>query len=300
MSSVIRTRSLTKRFGSKVALDGVSIDVPRGGVHAVVGGNGAGKSTLFRILLGFEQATSGWCEVLGEPSVALSPQARGRIAWIQEDHALPSWMRIGDAIRFHSTRGGEFDLVTFSYLADHFSLPRTQRIGKLSRGERAGLCLSLALAQRPELVIFDEPTLGLDVVAKQAFIEALVGAMAEASMTALYCSHEMSEIEQLGERVLVLDRGRVRAFEEIDAFSDRITHWAVDFPNSVDASRLPNVVGARMIEGVHHVYSLDASPSFPESIEALGGKWTCTDRVPFSEAIGAILIGSRRKDGGGR
>jgi ABC-2 type transport system ATP-binding protein len=91
---VIETVALTKRYGRKLALDHLDLQVPRGRIHAIVGANGAGKSTLFRILLGFLPQTSGEVRILGRDSQRLTPEDRGRIGFVNEEHTLPSWLRV--------------------------------------------------------------------------------------------------------------------------------------------------------------------------------------------------------------
>ncbi len=227
----IETRALTQRHGKKVAIDGLDLALPRGGIHAVVGANGAGKSTLFRLLLGFITADLGEAFILGRDSRALTPEDRGRIGFVNEEHTLPGWMTvsaIADMQRRH--HGARWDERAFHNVIGSFDLLSHQRVSHLSRGERAGLNLAMALGQNPELLILDEPTLGLDVVAKRRVLDALIDGVAAEDRTILYCSHQIEEVERLADNLVVLERGRLRNFSAPDDFCERIRLWVTDIP----------------------------------------------------------------------
>jgi ABC-2 type transport system ATP-binding protein len=167
---VIETRQLSKRYGAKLALDHLDLQVPRGRIHAIVGANGAGKSTLFRILLGFLAPTAGEARILGKDSQALGPEDRGRIGFVNEEHTLPGWMRVHAVTAMQRRQYARWNQDAYEEVLGHYHVLPEQKVSQLSRGERAGFNLALALAQRPELLVLDEPTLGLDVVAKRAFL----------------------------------------------------------------------------------------------------------------------------------
>ena len=168
---VIETRALSKCYGRKLALDNLDLAIPRGRIHAIVGANGAGKSTLFRILLGFMPPSAGQARILGRDSQSLTPQDRARIGFVNEEHTLPNWMRVSQVVAMQRHQYGRWNPQAFDGVIGHYNVLPEQKIGQLSRGERAGFNLALALAQGPELLVLDEPTLGLDVVAKRAFLE---------------------------------------------------------------------------------------------------------------------------------
>ena len=164
----IDTEDLCLTYRRKPALDHLTLRLPRGGIHAFVGANGAGKSTLFRVLLGFEPAASGNARILGHDCRRLTPDMRERIGFVNEEHTLPTWMRVHELTAMQRRQYPRWNDARYDEVLGHFSVEPGQRIGELSRGERAGLNLAMALAQGPELLILDEPTLGLDVVAKRA------------------------------------------------------------------------------------------------------------------------------------
>src|SRR5690606_24627768 len=171
----------------------LDLRIPRGRIHAVVGANGAGKSTLFRILLGFMPQTSGAARILGRDSGALRPQDRARIGFVNEEHTLPGWMTVAAVVAMQRHQSARWRQDAFDEVIGHYHVMPEQKVAQLSRGERAGFNLALALAQSPELLVLDEPTLGLDVVAKRAFLESLLYSNAPEQCTVVYCSAQTAE-----------------------------------------------------------------------------------------------------------
>ena len=191
---ILEANSLTKFFGNKTALENFSLKIERGGIHALIGNNGAGKSTLFRMLLGFLTPDSGMSSVLGENSIKLSPSTRGRIGYVNEEHTLPDWLKVSNLKKMQQSYYPLWKEDIYQNIIANFDVEPRQEVRSLSRGERAGLNLALALAQNPELLILDEPTLGLDVVAKQEFLNSVLFCT-EFDTTVIYCSHQMDEVE---------------------------------------------------------------------------------------------------------
>lgn len=287
----VETRDLSRVHGRKRALDHLSIALPRGAIHAIVGANGAGKSTLFRLLLGFQRADGGKCFVLGERSDALTPATRGRIGFVNEEHTLPSWARVETVMAVQRAHYADrWDAAAFDAVIASFDLLPEQKIGQLSRGERAGLNLALALAQTPELLILDEPTLGLDVVARRRLLDALIAAAGDERRTIIYCSHQIEEVERLADTLLVLERGRLASFSTPDAFCDRITHWVADVPfQAPPADSVPGLLQHRRIDGVHHFTVLDGGEAFGGYLRELGARSVEAMAVPLDRAVDAFL-----------
>ena len=163
---VIQTRGLTKYFGAKPAVYDLNLEVPRGCVLAFLGRNGSGKTTTIRMLLGLLAPTRGEASILGYDIRALTPEARARIGYLTEEHQLYGWMSVQECGGFQSQFYPRWNEKIFRGVIGHFSLKPAARVKDLSRGERAGLCLGLTLAPDPELLILDDPAMGLDPVAQ--------------------------------------------------------------------------------------------------------------------------------------
>jgi ABC-2 type transport system ATP-binding protein len=303
---VIETSALCLRYKGKLALNRLTLQLPRGGIHAFVGANGAGKSSLFRVLLGFEPSTSGTARVLGHDCGRLTPEVRGRIGFVNEEHTLPGWMRVRDLMRMqqrHYERAGSrrWNGARYDEVLCHFNVEPGQRVGQLSRGERAGLNLALALAQSPELLILDEPTLGLDVVAKRAFLEALLQSSIDDGSTIVYCSHQMDEIERVADNLVILERGSLRTMSGPDDFCGRVQLWVADFPFKAPELRdLDGVLQVQQLDGLTHVVTFDQldAAAFEARLRLLGARRVQAMPLGLDRAVNAFLshghAGARR------
>jgi ABC-2 type transport system ATP-binding protein len=303
---VIDTDGLCLRYKGKLALDHLTLRLPRGGIHAFVGANGAGKSSLFRVLLGFEPAGAGSARVLGHDCARLTPELRGRIGFVNEEHTLPAWMRVRDLMRmqqghYEQAGHGRWNGERYDEVLSHFNVLPGQRVGQLSRGERAGLNLALALAQSPELLILDEPTLGLDVVAKRAFLEALLQSSIDDASTIVYCSHQMDEIERVADNLVILERGRLRYMSGPDDFCERVQLWVAEFPfKAPEVCELPGVLQVQQLDGLTHIVTFDQvdGAAFEARLKLLGARRVQAMPLGLDRAVNAFLshghAGARR------
>jgi ABC-2 type transport system ATP-binding protein len=172
----------------------------------------------------------------------------------------------------------------------NFNVADRQKIAELSRGERAGVSLALALAQSPELLILDEPTLGLDVVAKRAFLDALLQTSLDQGATVVYCSHQMDEIERVADNLVILERGALRHMSAPDAFCDRVALWIADFPfRQPDAAHLPGVLEMRVIEGLTHLVVFDQDQEFGARLRLMGAHSAQQMPVSLDRAVNGFL-----------
>ncbi|WP_296948566.1 ABC transporter ATP-binding protein [uncultured Massilia sp.] len=288
---VIETEDLCLYYKRKPALDRLNLRLPRGGIHAFVGANGAGKSSLFRVLLGFEPASSGSARVLGHDCARLTPALRSRIGFVNEEHTLPAWMRVRELEGMQRRLYPRWNGARYDEVLCHFNVLPGQRVGQLSRGERAGLNLALALAQGPELLILDEPTLGLDVVAKRAFLEAMLQATVDDDATIVYCSHQMDEIERVADNLVILEHGRLRTMNGPDDFCGRIRLWVAEFPFKMPAEvrGLPGVLQLQHIEGLTHIVVFDQDDGIEARLKLLGARTVQSMPLGLDRAVNAFL-----------
>lgn len=287
---VIEAQGLTKRFGRKWALRNLGLRVPRGGVHALVGSNGAGKSTLFRILLGMLSPSGGSSRVLGTDSTALDPRTRGRVGLVTEEHTLPGWMSVRGLVALQEGMYPRWCRATFDEVLGHFDVLPEQKVKQLSRGERAGVSLALALAQRPELLILDEPTLGLDVVAKQAVIESLLFAGERDDCTLVYCSHQMDEIERMADHLVILEKGEVVSLSSPEDFWQRVACWTVQgFAETPVFDAIPGLLQWRTVDDREELVVFDQGESFDAALEGLGATDVRRQPIGFDRAVNAYL-----------
>src|SRR5580698_186863 len=194
---IVDIRRLTRQFGDKTALDDVSLTVPRGGVFGLIGGNGAGKTTLIKHILGMLRAHQGTVQVFGLDPVQNPVGTLGRIGYLSEERDLPDWMRVGELMRYTRAFFPTWDETFAEELRDAFDLDKNARIKTLSRGQRARAGLLAALAHRPELLVLDEPSSGLDPVVRRDILGAIIRTIAEEGRTVLFSSHLLDEVERV-------------------------------------------------------------------------------------------------------
>src|SRR5262245_12957397 len=207
--AVVRVERLSRRFGATLALDDLSLSVPRGDVFGIVGANGAGKTMLIRHLLGLYRAQTGTVRVFGRDPVADPVGVLSRVGYLSEENDLPPWMRVRELLRYVRAFYPGWDDGFAEELRSTFALDPAARVGELSRGQKARAGLLVALAYRPELLILDEPSTGLDPLARRDILTAVLRTVAQEGRTVLFSSHLLDEVERVSDHVALIDRGRV-------------------------------------------------------------------------------------------
>lgn len=207
--SVISVTELTRRFGANTALDSVSMSLPRGAVYGLVGANGAGKTTLIKHILGLLRAESGSVRVFGLDPVAEPVAVLSRIGYLSEENDVPGWMRVEELIRYSRAFYPAWDDIYAEELRQAFALDPTAKIRTLSKGQKARVGLLIALAHRPELLVLDEPSSGLDPIVRRDILGAVIRTIAEEGRTVLFSSHLLEEVERVADHVTMISRGKI-------------------------------------------------------------------------------------------
>jgi ABC-2 type transport system ATP-binding protein len=207
--SVIHVSDLTRRFGATTALDSVTVSVTRGAVHGLVGANGAGKTTLIKHILGLLRAEGGSVRVFGLDPVADPVGVLSRIGYLSEENDLPGWMTVGELVRYSRALYPGWDDAYGEELRQTFALDATAKIKTLSKGQKARTGLLVALAYRPELLVLDEPSSGLDPIVRRDILAAVIRTIAHEGRTVLFSSHLLDEVEQVADHVTMIRAGRI-------------------------------------------------------------------------------------------
>ncbi len=206
---VVELSQLSRRFGTKEALCSVTLSLPRGGVYGLVGANGAGKTTLIKHILGLLKAQSGTVRVFGLDPVADPVGALSRIGYLSEENDLPGWMRLDELIGYTRAFYPRWDDAYAGELRQKFALDPAAKIASLSKGQKARAGLLVALAYRPELLVLDEPSSGLDPIVRRDILGAVLRTIADEGRTVLFSSHLLDEVEEVADHVTMLSRGRI-------------------------------------------------------------------------------------------
>ena len=206
---VISIANLSRRFGAKIALNSVNLSMPRGGVYGLVGANGAGKTTLIKHILGLLHAESGSVRIFGLDPVADPVAVLSRIGYLSEENDLPGWMRVDELIRYSRAFYKNWDDAYAEELRQSFTLDPSAKIKTLSKGQKSRAGLLIALAYRPELLVLDEPSSGLDPIVRRDILGAVMRTIADEGRTVLFSSHLLDEVEQVADHVTMIRAGTI-------------------------------------------------------------------------------------------
>jgi ABC-2 type transport system ATP-binding protein len=205
----IGVSGLTRRFDARIALDAVTLSLPRGAVYGLVGANGAGKTTLIRHILGLLRAEQGSVRVFGLDPVADPVGVLSRIGYLSEENDLPGWMRVHELLRYSRAFHAGWDDAYADELRRQFALDPAAKVKSLSRGQKARAGLLVALAYRPELLVLDEPSSGLDPIVRRDILGAILRTIADEGRTVLFSSHLLDEVEEVADHVTMIAAGKI-------------------------------------------------------------------------------------------
>jgi ABC-2 type transport system ATP-binding protein len=235
MSALIEARDLTKKYGAQVALDRANFSVEQGRIVGLIGPNGAGKTTALRAILGLT-AYQGQLQVLGREPLRERTALMHDACFIADVAVLPSWLRVDHAIDFVAGVHPRFRRDRAAALLAKTQITGRRRMRELSKGMKTQVHLALTMAIDAKLLVLDEPTLGLDILARSAFYDALVNDYMDETRTILITTHQVEEIENLLTDVLFMDKGRIVLDASIDDIASRYAAVAVS-AEQLDAAR---------------------------------------------------------------
>lgn len=271
----IESERLSKRYGGVAAVDAIDLRVARHRITGFLGRNGAGKSSTIRMLLGMIAPTSGRARVLGHAIDAPtdSLEIRRRVAYVGEEKGLYPYMTVAELLRFTRSFYDDWRPEIEQRLLASYELPPNRKVRALSRGMRTKLALLLALSRRPELLILDEPTEGLDPVSIEELLQTLVRYAAE-GITIFFSSHQLADVERVADDVVMIERGRVVLDAPLDDVREHFRSITLGFAAAPDpaALRLPGVDRV-VVEGrqarIHASARVDAIVRSAQSIGAV-------------------------------
>jgi ABC-2 type transport system ATP-binding protein len=244
---VIAITELSRRFGTKVALDNVSLYVPQGCVFGLVGENGAGKTTLIKHVLGLLKAESGKVRVFGYEPTEAAVEVLGRVGYLSEQPDLPGWMRVDELLRYTKAFYPKWDSDYAQTLLAQFGLNPGQRLNTLSKGQSAKAGLLVAQAHRPDLLLLDEPSSGLDPLVRRDILEAVIRTVADEGRTVFFSSHLLEEIERVSDYIAMVHQGRMVLCGPLDEIKAQHRRFTLHF--QISQEKPPVIPGALSING---------------------------------------------------
>jgi ABC-2 type transport system ATP-binding protein len=285
---------LSRTFGATQALNDVSFAVMPGCVFGLVGENGAGKSTLIKHLLGLWRAQSGSVRLFGLDPVADPVAVLGRIGYLSEDPDMPGWMRVDELLRYAQAFYPRWDPAYAEDLRHQFGLDPKARIKTLSKGQRARLGLIAAEAHRPDLLILDEPSSGLDPLVRRDILEAIIRTVTDQGRTVLFSSHLLDEVERVSDHLAMLHHGALRFCAPLEDIKARHRRVVLQFPQP--QVEPPIFSGAIRVEGAGREWTVicDAGKIHAAAMAQHAGAILVDDTVASLDEIFVAHAKNRR------
>jgi ABC-2 type transport system ATP-binding protein len=275
-TDAIDIRNLTVRYGRKTAVDDVSMTVARGAVYALLGRNGAGKSSLVRCMLGEQKPRSGTVALLGTDAWTHRTQLMQRVGVVAEEADAPPSMRVDALAHFCASLYPRWNRDAFDERLARFSIGERARFGDLSKGQKKQVSVALALAHEPELLVLDDPTLGLDVVARKVLFEEVIAELADRGTTVFITTHDLAGVETIADRVAMMANGRIVIDEELESLKARFRRARFAVARLAPAGNLATAAvrswgaGTEMIvtnyDPASHIDAAEVSPMSLEEI----------------------------------
>jgi ABC-2 type transport system ATP-binding protein len=276
-------------------LDNIHLQIPQGQIMGLIGPNGAGKSTTIRILLGLIHQDCGEVRVLGHRMPAEQVAAKWDIGFASEDMRLYESMTIEWHMDFIRSIYPAWDAAYAQVLLKRFGLRAEQKIKGLSHGQRVKTTLLLVFARRPRLLVLDEPTTGLDPVARHEVLRELTDVMADEGRTVLFSSHNTQDVEQISDRITFIDRGRIIDSMDKESYLDRWRRLRLEVPTGIQLPPLPGIIGVRRTGRLAVATANEFAPELAYAYESAGATVQSIENMTLEEIFVANVEHSREE-----
>lgn len=292
--SAISMRGARKSYKFFTLYD-IDLDLPTGHIMGFIGPNGAGKSTTIRILLGLVHQERGDVVVLGHRMPADQVRAKWDIGFASEDMRLYENMTLAWHLRFVASIYSGWDQPYAEILLKRFDLKPEQKIGGLSHGQRVKASLLLVLARRPRLLVLDEPTTGLDPVARHEILRELTAVVQDEDRSVLFSSHHTQDIEQISDQITFIDRGRIIDSLDKETYLDRWRRLRLEVPSGIQLPSLPGIVNLQQDGHVAVATANAFRPDLAVAYESAGARVHRVETMTLEEIFVANVAQSREE-----
>jgi ABC-2 type transport system ATP-binding protein len=276
-------------------LDNLALQLPRGTIMGLIGPNGAGKSTTIRILMALVHQDRGEVRVLGHRMPEEQVAAKWDIGFASDDMRLYDMMTLGWHMKFMQSIYESWDASYAQLLLKRFGLRADQKIKGLSHGQRVKATLLLVFARRPKLLVLDEPTTGLDPVARHEILRELTDVMADEERTVLFSSQNTQDVEQISDRITFIDRGHIIDSMEKEAYLDRWRRLRLEVPPGVALPALPGVIGIQQTGRLAVAIANEFASGLPNAYENSGARVHAVENMTLEEIFVANVERSREE-----
>ncbi|MHC4118385.1 MAG: ABC transporter ATP-binding protein [Planctomycetota bacterium] len=294
--SAIKIEGLHFSYGKNHVLKGVDLEVPKGSIFGFLGRNGAGKTTTIKTLLGLQKPQAGKCLVGGLDSVTDTLDVRKRIGFMAEDQQMYGWMTVGRIIKWVAGFYSNWDYKFADELADVLSLPKDAKVKSLSKGQNSSLALLLALGHRPDIVILDDPTLGLDPIARKDFLRHVIELLQSNGVTVFFSSHLLYEIEPVADHIAILDQGVIVKACRTEQLRESVRKFALTPAPGADFAQVPGILDALRVGDNVSIALEDCDADKRARLKKMSANGMTETALNLDEIFEAYVIGNRGRE----
>lgn len=293
-ASIFQMRDVCRKYRF-FSLDRISLELAAGQIMGLVGPNGAGKSTTIRILMGLVPPDSGEVQVFGHSMRTEQALAKRDIGYVSDDMRLVPHATLAWHLKFVASIYPAWDAAYAATLLDRFNLEPAQLIKGLSHGEHVKALLLLVLARRPRLLVLDEPTTGLDPVARHELLTELMDVLQDERRSILFSSHNTADVERISDRITFIDRGRIVESDDKEAFLDSWRRLRLDVPEGVTLPEVSSVVDVNASGRVATLTTRNYTPELHEVFRRAGAIVQEVQHMTLEEIFVANVMASRKE-----
>lgn len=290
--TAIEIKGLQFSYGKKKVLKGVNLDVPKGSIFGFLGRNGAGKTTTIKTLLGLQKPSSGTCTISGMDSISDALGVRKRIGFMAEDQQMYGWMRVEQIIKWVAGFYPGWDYKFTDELIEVLRLTKNTKVKALSKGQNSSLALLLALGHRPDLVILDDPTLGLDPIARKDFLRHVIELLQSNGVTVFFSSHLLYEIEPVADHIAILDEGIIRKTGRTEELRESVRKFILTPKADADLSNIAGVLDVNRSGSSVSITIEDCDDARRNQIKELSQNGVTETALNLDEIFEAYVIGN--------
>ena len=289
----IKIEGLHFSYGKKKVLKGVNLEVPRGSIFGFLGRNGSGKTTTIKTMLGLQKPQSGKCLVSGLDSFTKTLDIRKRIGFMAEDQQMYGWMKVSRIINWVAGFYPNWDHNFVAELTEILKLPKDTKVRELSKGQNSSLALLLALGHRPDIVILDDPTLGLDPIARKDFLRHVIDLLQSNNVTVFFSSHLLYEIEPVADHIAILDNGIIIKSSKTEELRENVRRFVLTPSSDTNFSNFPGVLDIFRAGENISVTIEDCDESKRAKMKAMSANGTQETALNLDEIFEAYVIGNK-------
>lgn len=283
-------------YGRKQVLKGVNLEVPKGSIFGFIGRNGTGKTTTIKTLLGLQKPRSGKCIVGGFDSFTQTLEIRRRIGFMAEDQQMYGWMKVSRIIKWVAGFYPDWDYKFADELAEVLRLPKNAKVKTLSKGQNSSLALLLALGHRPDIVILDDPTLGLDPIARKDFLRHVIDLLQSNGVTVFFSSHLLYEIEPVADHIAILDKGVIIKASKTEQLRESVRKFILTPASEANFSWLPGILDVLKVGDNVSITVEDCDDEKRSRLKGMSANSMTEVALNLDEIFEAYVIGNRGRE----